>query len=194
MTENYDKYENIFDLIIKKTFDNIYPLFKKLNITPNHLTLIGFVCGLLGAYYLYKNNLTNFTIFWLLAVLFDILDGDYSRKYKLYSEFGSKLDSYSDNIRFTFLVIVFIYKHEVVKLIKENKIIVILLYLFSVNSYMHLGCYKKIQKQKNSLTKKCIVSNNYLEKYLVYGSFFGETTYLISLVIFINYCSKYRIN
>lgn len=194
MSKNYDKYENIFDLIIKKTFNNIYPLFKKLNIIPNHLTLIGFVCGLLGAYNLYKNNITYFSIFWLLAVLFDTLDGDYARKYKLYSDFGSKLDSYSDNIRFTILFIVFINKYDVVKLLKENYIIVILLYLFFINSYIHLGCQKKIQKQKHSLTKNCIVSNKYLEKYLVYGSFFGETTYLIMLVILINYCSKYRVN
>lgn len=194
MTENYDKYENIFDLIIKKTFDNIYPLFKKLNITPNHLTLIGFICGLLGAYYLYKNNLTYFSIFWLLAVLFDTLDGDYSRKYKMYSEFGKWFDFITDWIRICILSLVFIYSYNIIDIINENRIILIILTLLFVNTLFFLSCYKKKTKQNHFITQWCFLNDNKLNKYLTYGSFFSDPIFSILLVFLINYFKNYRKN
>lgn len=184
--------DNIFDAFIKKNFDKLYPLFKKMYIKPNHLTLIGLICGLLGVYYLYKNNLNYFTILWLLSLLFDIIDGDYSRKYNLSTKFGKWFDIISDLIRSVALFIIFYKLYDIKNIIKNNKIIMLLLLLLTINGYFYLSCYKK--KTKQDYIDVCFLNEKNLDKYLQYSTLFGETTTCIIIVYLINYFKNYRIS
>ena len=54
------KYENPLDILFYKIGDVISPIFYALNLTANHLTIVGLLLGLISLYYLYINNLKLF--------------------------------------------------------------------------------------------------------------------------------------
>jgi phosphatidylglycerophosphate synthase len=187
-------YDNIFDASIKKIFDKLYPLFNKIHIKPNHLTLIGFICGLLAIYNLNKNNLNYFAILWLLSIIFDIIDGDYSRKFNLSTKFGKFFDAITDYIRIIGLFILFYKLYDIKTIAKNEKIIIIILLLLTINGIFYLGCYKKKTKQIYSLSKLCVLNEKNLYKYLHYSTLFGGTTTWVIIIFLIYYFKKYRIS
>jgi Phosphatidylglycerophosphate synthase len=76
-------------------------------LTPNHLTLLGFLLGLVCCYYLYIGNYAYGLIYWAINRLLDGIDGkrevNYSktlgvvaRRRSLQSDFGGYLDIICD--------------------------------------------------------------------------------------------------
>ena len=76
-----------------------------LNI-PNPITALRIPIGLLAAYYLLIEGsvVVSLTIF-LIAAFTDFLDGFLARRLKQVTEFGAKLDLYSDRI-LTFIIVI----------------------------------------------------------------------------------------
>ena len=57
----------------------IFNIFQKLNLTPNHITLISLLFGFFGVIcFAIKNNIL-FSTFIIAHILFDVLDGNYAR-------------------------------------------------------------------------------------------------------------------
>ena len=74
------------------------PFFKYLysrNITPNILTAISVILGLLAIYFLF-NTESLFILFLLLHLILDALDGTYARSLNLKSKLGDILDHGGD--------------------------------------------------------------------------------------------------
>ena len=80
----------------------IYPLtsfmYKKLGLTPNRITLIGLIFGLLSAYYLTQFEMTLSCILFLLAYPADALDGIVARQFNLKSAAGCAVDDCADHL------------------------------------------------------------------------------------------------
>lgn len=68
----------------------------KAGLTPNHLTFIGFLTGLISASIISTGNYFIGSILMLLSGGFDALDGALARNYSMKTEFGGILDSVMD--------------------------------------------------------------------------------------------------
>lgn len=92
------------DQIFYTLTDYFIPFFHKLEFTPNILTTIGNIFGIISIHFLYNNNFKIFLFFSSVRYFFDCADGQMARKYKMYSKFGDIYDHISDYI-YTSLVV-----------------------------------------------------------------------------------------
>lgn len=73
----------------------VIKLIAKTGLKPNFFTLISFISGILSVYFLFNNNLL-FAIFSVIAIVFDIIDGNLARYLKVESKLGFYLDQGND--------------------------------------------------------------------------------------------------
>jgi phosphatidylglycerophosphate synthase len=82
----------------------LVPLFARMRITPNTVTVMGMVSGILAglAYYHYQDIRFAITGFVLMLIwhVMDGADGQLARYTQTYSYFGKVLDGISDNVTF----------------------------------------------------------------------------------------------
>jgi phosphatidylglycerophosphate synthase len=103
-----DKYENFFDLLILNFIDTHIDKYKQLNFTPNKLTFMAFITGLITVYLIYKKQYKMAAFMFLLSYYYDIVDGKFARKYNMVTKLGDYLDHASDYIK-TFLLFGILY-------------------------------------------------------------------------------------
>ncbi|WP_238784137.1 CDP-alcohol phosphatidyltransferase family protein [Blattabacterium cuenoti] len=96
----------------------------KQKIIPNIFTLLNLFCGCTSIIFLQSKNFNFSAIATLFSIIFDFLDGFFSRLIKNENLFGKELDSLSDMVSFGVVpsVIVFL-------LLKENSLIPFIEYL-----------------------------------------------------------------
>lgn len=92
---------NIIEDIYSRISKLITPYFLNTNLTPNHITIISGIFGIIGALMLFINQheyliLSSFLI--QIYAILDLVDGDIARIKKLQSNFGMWLDIFFDKL------------------------------------------------------------------------------------------------
>lgn len=170
-----------FEKILYQISNLLLPIFYKLNLTPNMLTTIGNIFGIISIYYLYQKNIIYFIIFSLLRLFFDCSDGEMARKYKMYSKFGDLYDHISD---ISYLIITVITSLIVI----NNKFnYLISISLLTLGFLLNWSCESEYFKNTN---KKSLFHLNYLcknksEDYLKILKYIGAGFYWLYLYIII---------
>ena len=93
-----EKLDDNIDNIIIKYGRTLYPTFRKLNFTANDITTLSLISGFISVYFLYKKRYILSSIMYFVSYIFDCLDGNYARTYKLVSKFGDYYDHMKDLI------------------------------------------------------------------------------------------------
>lgn len=183
-----DYYDDPVDIFYKKYIDIINPHFKEAGITPNMITTISLVFGLLACYLYYKSYYVSAGLSYIVSYFFDTMDGYFARIYDMGSVFGSYYDSVSDNVVALLLVILFYKNQKISGLVKLTIILVLAIYGFG--TVYHLSCQEKYVKKTNEkhlsdglafLDKvKCSDFEN-----MRYSRFFGPgvTTLVVAIII-----------
>ncbi len=104
------EHQDVVDYQLDKLVVILNPIFKSINFTPNHITTLSLIFGLITLYFLWKNHsvLAGFSYF--VSYFFDCQDGNYARTYKMYSDFGSLYDHISDAVIIIGLIVIYILK------------------------------------------------------------------------------------
>lgn len=84
------------DPLIMKAFEPLGPLFAKIGIKPNHLTLLGGVLSLIGAGYIAAGELKTGICVIIFTWLFDVIDGALAKYSGHVTRFGGFFDSVMD--------------------------------------------------------------------------------------------------
>lgn len=71
-------------------------LLEKTGLKPNHITLASIFPAILASYLFYKGKLYLGLLFFLLAILFDVLDGSLARASGSKTRIGMLIDHYTD--------------------------------------------------------------------------------------------------
>ena len=168
--------QNPIDAVFYTIAHKLNPLFYKLGFTPNILTTISLIFGLLSVYYLYINNSKLSALYLLLSYLFDCFDGSFARTYGLETVFGDYYDHGTDLLVIILLVYIILKKYPH-KTLKNAYIIIILLLLVLIND----GCQQKIYNVYSPLASstRVLCSN---KNAINYTKYFGSgTSFLYSL-------------
>jgi phosphatidylglycerophosphate synthase len=180
------EYDDPVDLFFKKIIDVINPFFKNWGFTPNMITTISLLFGLLACYLYYKQNYILSSFSFMTSYFFDVMDGYYARIYNMKSKFGAYYDIISDY----FVYIIALYLFIVNKHINNNFKSISLVIIFSIYilTIFHFSCQEKYtSKEYASETLKFLhflpIHNYEIMRYTRYfGS--GGLIFLISLGIF----------
>ena len=172
--EHEDPINNILSVFV----DCIAPVFYKLNITPNQVTLLSFVLSLSSVYYLLKNNLRMAALLWGMSYFFDCLDGYMARRYKLFSKYGDYYDHFSDTIGYLGLIYV-LWRQK-----KYNTIKILLFMLIPLK--IHLSCRENIYDKKEesetlNIIDTCLDPLNTIK----YSRWFGDGFHNLLIVFLI---------
>lgn len=182
-------YENPIDnfIIYIAEILNTY-IFFPLKFTPNMITTLSLIIGLLSIIYFYKNNNILAIILFIIAYILDCADGNYARKYNMVTKFGDWYDHISDIIKIIGIyIIIIIYKPISI----SHKIFILLgfLILFILMN-IHLGCQEKLYNKDESYTlnytKNLCLNIDYIKltKYFGCGSLILYTIIIILSIKF----------
>ena len=172
------KVENPLDNILIDIAENLNPYFKKMNFTPNMITTLSLIFGILMNFYFVKKKYYFSALFLLISYFFDCMDGNYARKYNMQTKFGDYYDHIKDWLIILIFLVLFIRNDKSIsfKIVSMFLIIIILL-----GTYIHVGCTEKyIKKNKQHIENSESLSTvtycpnlNYLDltKYLGCGTF-----------------------
>jgi phosphatidylglycerophosphate synthase len=185
--------ENPFDIFNIWVGDKLCPLFKSFNMTPNNITTLSLIFGTLSVYYLYKYNFVGFAITYYISYLFDCMDGNYARKYKMVTKFGDYYDHVKDFSIIIGLIITLVLKYKV----KKTKWIMVLVIMgiFTLLFLSHFGCQERIYDSEESPTlkfTKSLCPGKDPSKTIQYTKWFGCGTFQIIFLCCIFYISINR--
>jgi len=164
------------------------PYFRKMNYTPNGITTLSVIFGTASLYNLYYHNVYQFAIYFIIAYMFDCMDGYYARKYNMVTDHGDKYDHIKDlilAISFTSIM----YKQYNVT---DFPILILVICVLGVLSMMSVGCHEKIanKKDKSDTLKVLSVITPNKEKcqsYINYLKYFGPGTFVLIVVAAVIY-------
>lgn len=88
--------ENPIDAWILSWTAETLPFFRSTGHTPNMITTYSFICGLAAVACLWGGSLVGFAALYALSYVFDCMDGQFARKYKMTSRFGDLYDHATD--------------------------------------------------------------------------------------------------
>ena len=98
---------NIFEALYNRISKPISRIVVKTSLTPNQITIISGIFGIVGAYLLTNQSSTSLiyaAVFIQLFTILDLVDGDIARMKGLQSHFGKWLDIFFDKLN-DFLII-----------------------------------------------------------------------------------------
>lgn len=176
--------ENPIDNIIYQSIDSSAVLFRKMNFTPNMITSISTLFGLLSIYSLYKDKFALAGVLYFISYYFDCLDGYYARKYDMVSKLGDYYDHIKDIAIFSGIIITLIKKRIFPGLIFFVPIVMM--------TFMHFGCqeiyYNKGESDSLKFTTYfCPVKNDRskLEEVMKFTRYFGSGTLVLLFCIYL---------
>lgn len=172
-------YDDQIDMFYKKYIDIMNPYFKKLGFTPNDITTISFISGLLACYLYYKEYYILSGILIIISYFFDVMDGYYARIYKMQTTFGSYYDVTTDLIVNIIIIYLVISNKKIIKSkINIKLVIIVFLIIFILTSTYQMSCQEYYVKTTNMQYKS--VGLSFLDKIscknhsnMLYTKYFG---------------------
>jgi len=184
--------DNPIDNILIDLVEILNPYFKKLNFTPNGITFLSLVFGLITIVCFIKKRfiLTGMMLF--ISYFFDCMDGNYSRKYDMQSEFGDKFDHYKDWLISGILLCLILFNKNTS--VKFKTISALLILISTSGMLLHTGCTEEYITLRRKNDTNNIAENSMIIKsvtfcpdikYLKMSRCFGCATYYIIVIIII---------
>ncbi len=177
-------YECPFDVFLLNFIDLHLDFYYKTGFTPNIITTIGIIFGMLSMYSIFKYKFILGALFLLIAYYFDCVDGKLARKYNMQTTFGDYYDHFGD----VFKIIIILYALYKINSLKFKRIIPILIFLF-IFMMLHLGLQETIYDSNESPTLNifkyiCCGINN-PKSTIQYTKYGGCGTFILILFILI---------
>jgi phosphatidylglycerophosphate synthase len=184
-----DIYECPLDIYLLKFIDTHLDIYYKKGLTPNMVTTIGIIFGLLSMYNIFNSNFKTASFLLLCAYYFDCVDGKLARKYDMKTKFGDYYDHFGDIFKII-IVLYALYKTNPEKL--KNIMLIIIFLIFGM--LIHLG-YQEIIYNKNesptlNFSKKLIEFDKNPEKTIQYTRYLGCGTFILVICIIIFFWKK----
>ena len=157
--------ENPIDRFFLNISDKLLPIFRRNGFTPNGLTTLSMITGVLAVNNIYNGNyICAISMIWV-SYLFDCMDGMFARKYNMVSKFGDYYDHIKDIVVAIMLLIVLMSKyslHGKINLFILAILIsgVTMIYVCNYERYYRLLTGKMETASLDFLSTRCIQYNS----------------------------------
>lgn len=172
------------EYIINKFFGYLFSpiltmFFKKLNVTPNSITILSGIVGIAASFNIVLNNYILASFFLIFHYLLDCTDGNLARLTNQSTDFGAKLDRFVDQIvRFTtFVAVAWVVDFP----IWIKTLFVITIYIDVIIIHVFVLPFTKKHKLIRSKWKKWFLSKGIIPAFDIFLIYF-----LISFFLLIN--------
>ena len=145
----------------------IYVISNYTKITPNNITIIGFLLGLYSMYLFLDNSFIFGIIFFELSYIFDCIDGRLARLTNNTSKIGDMLDHILGQFLVLILSIPFFLYFYYLNMYKEILLLVLFIFLSPFNYFINYYCKYTFATDKESLIQSD-GSNNFFKKLHLY--------------------------
>ncbi len=153
-----EELENPIDNILIELAEKLNPYFYKLGFNPNGVTTLSLIFGILSCYFYYLKYYLFSSISMFISYFFDVMDGNFARRYNMQTQFGDYYDHIKDTIVLFTITYLILTNKDLSFSLKILGFIVGLFFLFG--SITHLGCIEQYVKKSNS--KKNIKESKFL--------------------------------
>ena len=177
--------ESIIDNQILNFIDTHIHIYRKLKFTPNILTTLSLIFGLLTAYLITKEWFKVASLMYLISYYFDCADGKFARRYNMVTLFGDYYDHVSDTIK-AIIILIALYITNKPRFSKWFILIIILTVLTSYHMGLQQSIYNDAVGKKESPTLD-ILKPHINKKYMIkHTRIFGPGTFnvIFCLIIF----------
>lgn len=177
--------QNPIDNTLIDIVEQLNPYFKKHKFTPNMITSLSLIFGLISNISYLKNKYYISALSLFISYFFDCMDGNYARKYNMQSKFGDYYDHFKDWFIIIILSYLFIKKNKSY-IFKKYTFIILGIILLGTN--LHVGCSQKyIKKNKSDILESNLSCVTYCPdvKYMNITKYFGTGTFNLVLVLII---------
>lgn len=175
--------ENFFDNMIIRTGEYFIDDLHAIGVTPNMITTLSLVTGLLTALLLSYSNYVVASGMFLISYTLDCMDGTMARKFSMESVFGDYYDHISDVTK-TLIIFAVLYNNDPQKFMYIAPFFI----MFAMLTFMHFGCQ---EKHSEHIMSESLGASKYFcidKEYISYTKWFGcGTLTLITVIIFMIY-------
>lgn len=180
--------------ILDKIVIPVNPVFKAMGATPNILTGVSGVFGLLSVYFVYKSNYLLGALMFLLSYIFDCFDGNFARTYNMVSPFGDWFDHTKDSVIAALLLATVYFKKDLKMSTKLWSFVI--LSVFMLLTFFFLNFQEKHYHKNNEVPAKQKSASLGVLRFLHtpdekshtgFYRFFGCGTFNMAIVLFLVY-------
>ncbi len=145
-----NEYENPIDLLIYKLFQYTNTILREYGFTPNLITTISFMFGLLSIYFYINEQYFTSAIIFFISYIFDCIDGNFARQYKMVTKLGDWYDHLTDYIIIFGIFSVIYYNSNIKSIYKYSGILILLFLLYGLGIHtLYQEKYYNQIKDKN---------------------------------------------
>jgi phosphatidylglycerophosphate synthase len=185
-----DQYSSPADIYLCRFIDSHLHVYHHLGFTPNMVTTLNLLFGLLAAYEIIKGNLKIAILYWTLAYYFDCVDGKLARKYEMVTTFGDYYDHASDIIK-NIAVLFALFKSNKGKTTKRQWTYLGITAVILIITCFHMGYQETLYNKKEesgflNICTKIVAFDSNPSRTIQYSKYFGCGTFNIfgALLIF----------
>lgn len=184
----YD-YECPIDVLLLKFIDTHLDVYYNLGFTPNMITTLSILLGILAAYMIKQGNFNSAALLVIISYYFDCVDGKLARKHNMVTVFGDYYDHFGD--MFKFIVILYALFNCQVDITYHHFNFIGILIGISIILCIHLGYQERIYNNNNTdsqflfLLKLFTIFDKNPEYTISYTKYFGCGTLIVSFILII---------
>ena len=182
----YD-YECPIDVLLLKFIDTHLDVYYNLGFTPNMITTLSILLGILAAYMIKQGNFNSAALLVIISYYFDCVDGKLARKHNMVTVFGDYYDHFGD--MFKFIVILYALFNCQVDITYHHFNFIGILVGISIILCIHLGYQERIYNNNNKdsqflfLLKLFTIFDKNPEYTISYTKYFGCGTLIVSFIL-----------
>ena len=186
------EYKNPLYGAVIKLSEYLSPVFRKYKMSPNGITTLSLVFGLISLWCLHQQTASGvfwFGIWYLVQYFFDCMDGYYARRYKMTSELGDWYDHLKDTFLYLAICYVLVKQYGLL----TSPISICLIIGLGLLQYWYNGCLGIYRGDSNESKRFSIMtaarrwcthsSESTVKKRLSYLRWFGSSTCVINVWI-----------
>jgi phosphatidylglycerophosphate synthase len=186
-----DHYECPSDKYLCKFIDNHLHIYYNFGFTPNMVTTLSILVGLLTAYEILQGNYGAASILWLMSYYFDCVDGKLARRYNMVTQFGDLYDHIGDAFKY-FVVIYSLFYSTKKRTTDKQWLYLAIILILMVLSFVHMGYQERVYDKKDeseylNICKIFTLLDNDPHRTIQYTKYLGCGNWMLcfALLIFI---------
>lgn len=169
-------------------------IYRKLGFTPNMVTTLSIIFGLLSANQILQGNYLVSSLLMLVAYYFDCVDGKLARKYNMITPFGDYYDHFGDLFKIAAIIYALI-KTSRAKLTGRQKMFICIVIILTLLQILHFGYQERIYDRGHespflSIFKKLTHYDSFPEDTIKYTRHFGCGTWMVCFALIIYFWNK----